>query len=405
MKNQVIFLALAISFIFLQCDPAPIEPDPNPNLETPTDLVTANNQLGFELLKELNEDEPADNLFISPFSVNSALGMTLNGANGSTTTAMQNAMQVRELTVSEVNEGFQNLNESLPVLDEHVIFNTANAIFYKNTFSVLPAFLETNNSFYNAEISPLDFSDASSVDVINDWVSDKTEEKIPTIINEIGDGAVMYLINAIYFLADWRLPFDPEKTVEQGFQTESGATEMIDMMQQPKHGSPTYSNEKFDAVDLAYGDSIYSMTLFLPKTNYSVHDIISDFNTDNWNTWIEGLATQDLYLGLPKFTMEYKTSLKPALRDLGMDVAFGSGADFSNINSYAALQISDVIHKTFIEVDEEGTEAAAVTAVIIENTSVTPTLNLQFNKPFVFAIRDNETNSVLFLGKMMNPNE
>jgi len=251
----------------------------------------------------------------------------------------------------------------------------------------------------------MDFSDPKTKDVINKWVENKTEGKIKDLIESIDNRAIMFIINAIYFKADWRYKFETKNTSEGNFNLENGQTVQTKMMSIEEITLPYLSNNAYRMIDIPYGDSIYSMSILLPNKHFKINDIIDDLYADNWKVNINNLSHKELSLTMPKFKMKNKYYLKKTLKKLGIHDAFSSRADFSKINSSSNIFIDDVIHQSFIEVDEKGTEAAAATAVVFKNTSIGIREPFIINKPFVFVIRDRKTNSISFIGKVMNPNK
>lgn len=366
------------------------------------ELSHDNNDFGFSLFDALNTKSKAENIFISPFSVSTALAMTLNGAAGETNSEMNSALKYSGWNKDSLNSAYRDLLKILPELDKKVKINNANSIWYRTGFNVLPDFLDINKHFFNAEIGEKDFSNPNSLTAINKWIEDKTEGKIKDVLKVLDPQTVMLLINAIYFKAQWKYEFDKNKTTTEKFNLENGNQVNVSMMHASKMQVPYYQSSKFSMIDLPYSDSVYTMSILLPKANYKVEDIIKDLNIVNWENIREKMVNTEIDVAIPKFKLEYKTSLKSVLPDLGMKQAFMPGvADFSGINGMKNLFIDDVIHQSFVEADEAGTEAAAVTVVIINVTSVGD--SFYANRPFVFLIRDNKTNSILFLGKMMKP--
>lgn len=404
----MLFFSLLTILLFVQCNPEEGTDNPLPAISCEDGdclLPPRNADFGFDLFRELHGEAPTNNLFISPFSVSTALAMTTNGAAGQTQADMLAALRFQGLTLDEINPEFKDLLHYLPNLDPEVAFLPANAIWYRQGFEVRPPFLDTNAQYYGAQVSDLDFDDPQSVAIINNWVNENTNGLIPTIIEQIPAEAVMYLMNAVYFKGAWLREFDPDNTTAGPFFLADGSTEEVAMMSYGgKVALPYLETETFQAVDLAYGDSVFSMTILLPKETAGLNDLIADLSLDNWNQWTGNLVSQEVIFAMPKFELTYEASLGTALTNLGMGVAFTRQADFSNINPTAPLQISDVRHKAFVEVNEEGTEAAAVTSVEIVVTSVDPTPAMMVNRPFLFVIRDNRTGSVLFMGKVVNPN-
>ena len=370
------------------------------------ELARANNNFGLDIFRNLHQQTPDENIFISPTSLATALSMTLNGAANETFTDMQDAMEVEVWDMLTLNAAYQELLSALPNLDNQVDLTIAKAIFHEQTFPFKSEFLNLNAAFFFSEVNGLDFRDEASVGIINDWVNTQTNGLIPDIIDAIPATGVMYLINAIYFKANWRFRFDSNRTTKQDFYLADHTTEEVDMMTFGEEISiPYFNHPLFQAIDLAYADSVYSMMLLLPKEESSLQEVVQELNEENWQQWTDALDHYDLEVYLPKFTLEdeHKESMKEALEDLGMGIAFEeTRADFTKMGPLG-LYISRVIHKSFIEVNEAGTEAAAVTAVEILNESASYPGILRFDRPFVFAIRDNQTNNILFVGQYVKP--
>jgi serpin B len=255
-------------------------------------------------------------------------------------------------------------------------------------------------------VRPLDFTKPNAKDIINGWVSDKTNKLIPSIVDQIQDNSVMFLINAIYFKGAWRRQFDPKKTYTGDFFMENNQAVPVKMMSYSNGlvKLSYFGNQKLHAVKLPYADSIYSMTLILPKEGYAVKDILPELTLTNWNNWNKAFSSEEIFFALPKFSMRYENNLNASLSALGMPTAFiPKQADFSGIAQNQELSISTVKHKAFIEVDEAGTKAAAATSVEIVVTSIPNNPQVILNRPFIFVISERSTNQALFIGKMMNP--
>lgn len=406
MKNPI-FLLL-ISFVFVQCNQeAPIIAPPETNLDCATtpaacDLIPSNNQFGFKVFKKLHEESPDENIFISPTSIATALSMTLNGAAENTKTQMISTLELNDFSIEEVNEAYRLMLPAIQALDEEVILQIANSIWHHDEYPVLQEFLDINEKNFDSEVQELDFFEAGAKDRINDWVKDKTNNLIDGIIDQISDDDIMFLINAIYFKGNWTNPFDPEQTRKRDFFVDENTVEEVDMMMRERHLVPYMETEKFGMIDLPYGDSVYSMSVLIPNFDYNVDDIIQDLNQENWESWTQQLSDVELNLGLPKFKMEYKKELKEVLFALGMEDLFLNKADLSLLGP-GPLKVSSVKHKSFIEVDEEGTEAAAVTSVTVVVESAVPLMIA--DKPFLFVIRENKGGSMLFVGKYMKAEE
>ncbi len=369
-------------------------------------IVTADNAFSFELVKKINAVEQGneDNFFISPLSVAYALGMAYNGADGSTKTQMEDVLHKSGLSLLEINQSYKELMQYLVTNDPAVLLTIANSIWYRDNFLVEQSFLDINSNYFNALINPLNFDDPASKDIINAWVAAQTNNKIQTIINNINPQDVMYIINAIYFKASWKYEFDPASTIQYPFSLADGSVKNVETMM---NGEGYYycKNSLFEAIELPYGKEDFSMLVFVPVNGNTVNDIIDELNPVNWSNWLSSFQfAEQANVFLPKFKYEYEKSLNQILCDLGMPVAFDSfNANFSKINPNAQLYISDVLHKTYVDVNEEGTEAAAVTSISIGTTSVPQNIMFFANKPFLYVIKEKQTDAIIFMGKIMDP--
>ncbi len=374
-----------------------------------TNVVTANTQFGFNLFDEIRKTEQDKNIFISPFSISVALAMTLNGAAGETEQAMTNTLQLQGLDSEAINVGYAGLRQTLLTADPKVTLAIANSLWARQGIPFKPDFLQRNVQFFGAEISTLDFNDPSASKTINQWVDTNTNGKIQKIIDDTIDrNAVLFLINAIYFKGTWQREFDPSKTRNDSFYLANGDVKQVPMMRQQRR-YPYYPGENFQAISLAYGDGQMHMYIFLPDRESDLNTFLENLNTERWENWVSQFREQDVSLVLPKFKLEYEKTLNTPLASLGMGPAFASNlADFSRMAPLEILgenlYIGEVLHKTFVEVNEEGTEAAAVTSVGVVATSVPPPpIPFTIDRPFFFAIRDNQTKTVLFMGVVVDP--
>lgn len=407
MKTQA-FLALVISIVLIGCHNHSTESLPPQDQPIVRDLnvveksvVSSDNSFGLKLFSCINNAEQNKNVFISPFSVSMALGMALNGANGATLDSMKKVLEHSNFTMQEINESYKNISYILTHLDPKVVFQIANSVWYRIGFDVYPTFLNNCHTYFDAEVDSLDFSSPGAVVTINNWVNTKTNGKIPTILTVIPDSVVMYLINAIYFKGIWTYQFDPAKTMDTTFTTSAGNTVSCKMMAQ----KATYAykiSQQAQIIDLPYGDRLFSMTIILPNEGINIDQFAEELTQQQWDTLVNNLDSTKVDLYVPKFKLEYEKKLNDELVAMGMGIAFSDFADFSRIAN-RPLAISEVKHKTFVEVDEEGTEAAAVTSVSMMPTAVlNPTMRI--NHPFIFAIREHKSGTILFIGKIVNPN-
>lgn len=411
MLRILLSTCLIFTFIFTSCW-TPMEPVFHSSMreltESEKQSVRAGNSFGIDLFREMSREQPGENLFISPLSISMALGMAMNGAKGETFDEMRGVLKQSGLELDEINKAYQGLMSLFPYLDRTVTLDIANSVWYRSSFQVERDFLDRLKNYFEAEVAGLDFSRPEAVDIINKWVSQKTKKKIDKIIDAIDPLTMMYLINAVYFKGTWTAEFDPKETKDDVFTRDNGAAIPVKMMQQ-ENDFRYFGNDLLQAVDLPYGDGLFSMTIFLPRSGISVDELVENLTETKWIDWMNSFAEdkKGLKIMLPRFTLEYKNSLVGVLRTLGMKKAFNPfEADLSGISTqYDDLHISDVIHKTYLKVNEEGTEAAAVTAVVIETTSVGPPSIPVFriDRPFILAIRERHSGSILFMGKVHMP--
>ncbi len=383
-----------------------VVPTPNPSVRM---VETGSNQFAPNLFSQVAVQEQGKNFFISPLSVSMALAMTLNGAGGQTYTDMQKTLGLDGMTNNEINQSYQSLITMFNGLDPNVQFNIANSIWYRNTFQVIDTFFNVDSVYFNSEVKPLDFNASNAADIINSWVSDKTNGKIPLVISPpIDPKVVMYLINALYFNGTWKYTFDSTDTKPKPFYLMNGTSEDVQTMMVHDTLKYYYDNN-FQAVELPYGDGDYSMLVLLPAYNSSFAAAEAGLDRNEINKIIIGLSTHDVQVSLPKFKIQYSTHLIPILTNLGMGIAFGPGADFTRINRDIPLVISDVLHKTYIDVNEKGTEAAAVTvvtirALLVEDPPIPSPIDFIVNRPFLFVIKENHDNTIIFMGAVADPN-
>ena len=411
-EKTFLCLMCLVSLIFAGCSnlgaifgdegqdaPETVSIDPN--------VVTANTRFGFDLFNDIRKIEQDKNIFISPLSISIALAMTVNGASGETEQAMTHTLHLQGLGSELINTGYAGLRQTLQVADPKVTLAIANALWARQNVPFKQDFLQRNTQFFGAEVSTLDFTDPNTLPTINQWVNTNTNGKITKILDEINPDTVLFLINAIYFKGTWQTEFDPSRTRDGTFYLATGAEKQIPMM--TRTGDyPYYENyeAKFQAISLPYGDGRMSMYIFLPYRESDLNTFLEGLDTENWENWVSQFREQELFLSMPKFKLEYEKTLNNPLQSLGMGIAFAPGAaDFSRMADLEALgknlYIGEVLHKAVVEVNEEGTEAAAVTSVGIRATSAPPAFIA--DRPFFFAIRDNETKTVLFMGTVVDP--
>lgn len=409
MKAFILLISIFGLVNFSSCNTMETLPEPEKKIDLDSksaQLVEANNGFGLELFRRISESSSEENLMISPLSVSLALGMAYNGAEGETKTEMEEMLRMSGLTPEQINQSYKMLVEALQSLDEDVVFEIANAIYYMNGFSVKQNFLNLNKTYYNAEVDDLDFSSPSAPETINGWVADKTHDKITKILDQLSPNDRMVLLNAIYFYGSWTTRFDENGTKMREFYYADGSVNDVESMSK-EDKLPYTSNDLFSAVQIPYGDGQYNMTILLPQNGKTSGDVISTLNNVSWKNLVEDFElTEHVVVNLPRFKFGFETGLNKILKEMGMVDAFSdTDADFSNISDQF-LYISSVIHKTYIDVNETGTEAAAVTGIVFTTTSAgnePPKTYFIVNRPFVFAITEKDTNAILFMGEVQNP--
>jgi serine protease inhibitor len=340
-------------------------------------------------------------VFISPLSASMSLGMTLNGARAGTFDAMRSALQFGTTSQADINGGYKSLISLLRGLDPGVDFKIANSIWHRNGMTFSPPFLDAGKTYFDAAIQGLDFTkvDASKA-TINDWVSDQTNAKIPAIIDDITSDDVMFLINAIYFKGIWRSRFDPNDTRPGDFRSAAGAKQSAQFMmlnEEIRHSS----TNGVEAVDLPYGNAAFTMTVVLPPAGVSADEFSSTLTATQWEAIVAGLHGQPGTLWMPKLRLTYARTMNDDLTALGMGVAFTGRADFSGMaGSPGDLEISYVKQKAYVDINEEGTEAAAVTVTGIKLVSAPVPFTLRFDRPYLFVIRERLSGTILFMAKI-----
>jgi serpin B len=371
-------------------------------------LAAANNGFAFKLLKQLAKDQPAANIFISPYSASTVLQMAGSGAAGQTKIEMQQVLGTTGLSSDTVSAANKEITQSLNSGNTNIILNTANAIWYRQDAHVKPEFMARNQQFFGATVAPLNFADPHSVDVINSWASEKTHGKISRIADGMIDQVYtrLFLANAVYFKGRWADPFDAKDTKDRPFHLRSGNQKDVPMMTQTK--TFTYRRGTgYQAVRLPYQDENLAMYVFLPDTNSSPEKLLGIMNGDTWQRVTKpGFSEKEGMVVLPRLKLEYSVELNQPLQALGMKTAFDMvKADFSGIAPQ--LYISAARQKMFVEVKEEGTEAAAVTGIAVMTESTAMPLPNPFqmivDRPFLFLIEDKQTGTILFTGVMFDP--
>jgi serpin B len=332
-----------------------------------------------------------------------SLGMAMAGARGTTLDAMRGTLGFGDLSQHEINASYRSLIDLLRGLDPKVQMQLANSVWYREGFQFDPAYFDTTRTYFDAQVESLDFDDPASVDVINAWVKEKTQGKISSILEGIDPLEVMFLVNAIYFKGDWTRQFDRSQTRDAPFYDSSGEQQVgtVKMMHRPGP-IELYRGGNFLAADLPYGGGAFSMTVILPDPGVPVDSVLASLDADHWAAVTHGFAeAADVDVYLPRFRLEYRKKLNDALGALGMGIAFGDFADFTGMSPEGGLSISNVLQKTYVDVDEEGTEAAAVTSTGVDAIAYHPPFRA--DRPFLVFIREHLSGTVLFAGRIVLP--
>lgn len=425
MKRSVLIITLAVILLStagcakipgLLDKPTIIEnndpsPDDNPTNGEPVEkdvldaetraLINANKVFAWDIFKQLNNEDSKENIFISSFSISSMLTMALNGAEGTTREAVENSLHYQDMSREVLNRSYQAYLKRISNLDRKVMLEIANSIWARDGFEIQKDFVDMNRKYLSAEAQTLDFDDPASVDVINGWISKKTNKLIPKMIDPpIERDTVMFLVNAIYFKGQWTKQFKPQNTQEKDFRALDGKKDKV-MMMFRSGITDYYRNDELQAVRLPYGNEKTSMVVVLPNKN--INEWIEGMDQEAWENILENLKPREIQLQIPKFKMEYGIKeLNKALTELGMGEALSESANFSGIAEQ--VYISEVLHKAVVDVNEEGTEAAAATIGTITATSAVEPIQFIADHPFFFAIMDDESGNILFMGKKIDGN-
>lgn len=402
-------LRLGVPLLALAACGDPVGPGSDTITELPRALTLAEqavirdgNTFGLELMRQVAARDSRPNIVLSPLSASMALGMTLNGAEGATFDAMRSALGFDGLTREQINQAYRGLIDLLTELDPQVRFDIANSVWANKDIPFHEAFLQAVRAAFDARVESRDFADAATLKAINDWVKASTDGLIEKILDELDPEMAAILVNAIYFDGAWTSRFDPANTARAEFRREDGRSVQVDMMNMSEGKFPMGGGSDWSAIELPYGGEAFSMVVMLPSEGTTARDFLQRLDAARWQEITSGLTARELdRLSIPKFTLAFDTYLNDALKAMGMGVAFSPGADFTRMSPIGdRLCIDFVRQKTFIEVDERGTKAAAVTAVGMRPTSFN---GLIVDRPFVFAIRERLSGTLLFVGMVGDP--
>ena len=412
LKNILIALivcSLVLNVLFCGCvdEGEPKEEETQDNEETnddaPDDIAGANNRFAFDLLSEL--DEIDNNTFFSPWSIFTAMGMTYEGARNETADEIRSVFHYPENDTIR-RESFQKALLSLNQSDSESDLHLANAIWVQEDYNLLEEYKQILADFYYSGISNLNFwgSPEESRKIINGWVENKTNDLIKDLIppKYITRDVLLVLTNAIYFKGEWKVQFNEDETEMGNFWKDDENKVPVPMMKVKACFNYT-ETEDFQVLEMPYMGNDLSMLVFLPKNGLQDSNM-NELSLEDYENLTKELTEQEVIVTFPKFELEAKYFLEENLPGMGMPTAFGYGADFSGINGYGNIWIFHVIHQAFVEVNEQGTEAGASTAIIMgRNSTSNEQLTFNANHPFTFVIRENRSNNILFMGKVVDP--
>lgn len=366
------------------------------------EVVKGNNQLAFKLYTHFAQRITDKNIFLSPWSITSALSMTYEGAKTVSKKEMENTLYLsdqEDLRKPAMKKLFNYLTDN-----NSFDLNIANALFLHQNYKLLDIYTQTIEKFYRGQVQRVNFlNEEESREIINDWVEDKTNDKIENLIPKkvINDLTRLILVNAIYFKSNWHYEFDEDKTKERNFQVSKTQFITAPLMYLPaKEEFKYFENKAFQAIELPYLDKKLSMVVILPKDEMNLS---AKVDYKQYKGFINKLMPHKVKIYFPKFKFRNKYMMADALKEMGMRKSFTNQADFSGISGKKDLKISQVIHQSFIEVNEEGTEASAATAVVMSRKSISRNPLFKADHPFTFLIKDNATGLILFIGRVSNP--
>ena len=414
-KSVPVWLLVAVTVaapIMISCEKSsqqdlPTEPVTISTEPYQKEIIDSANTFALGLFSSTLDDvKGSGNVLISPFSVSTALSMTLNGAAGQTFQDMRRTLGFGDKTILQINDTYLKLMSEMVTVDSRVVLEIANSVWVEKQFQPKESFINALMEFYDAGARTIDKTDPFAVKMVNDWIARETHDKIKDMLDKLNPDMVMLLINAIYFNGKWKYTFEKSDTKDETFYVNGSNPEQVPMM----HINTDLNAARIDNVTIAeipYGQGNFSMIVVLPEEGTGTEGIAGALTQSVWQNWMTTLESNEhnVSLAMPRFKYEYKRNLNDDLKNMGMGIAFTDLADFSNISDLT-LMISRVLHQSFIENNEEGTEAAAATVVEITLTSINPEpmiFNVTLNRPFLYFIKEYSTGTILFAGRVDDP--
>ena len=400
------FLILALLLGACQNDsvsPATEEPVLRELSVPESELVTSINTFAFDLIRDLAEHRPQDNVFLSPYSINLALSMTLNGAASTTLSSLHDGLEHEVTSPREINKAYSELTPFLQRLDHQVDFTLATALWHNRQLHAQPLSEDILSAYYQAHVGDLAFGRRKSPDIINRWVQEQTDGRIGDLVAELDPDALLYVTSAVQFAGDWTVPFRNEDTAPGTFHLPDGTEITTDMMVAPRSQYRFYQDDSKTILDIPYGNQQYSMTLLMPRHQDSLLHLVRSLDATSFRSYLSQMDTVNSSLYFPRFTIDYQASLKPTLSRLGMGIAFGDSANFNQlfVDPATPVYLSDVLHRALITVNEAGTEAT--TSTITQARGIEQANPVHVDRSFLFFIRENHSGVIVFAGRLNHP--
>jgi serine protease inhibitor len=371
------------------------------------EVIDSANRFAFDLFKPaLASAKGTENIMISPFSISSALSMTLNGAQVTTFEAIRKTLGLEQKNIEQINSTYLKLMTEMIPVDKRVVVEIANSVWVEKRLIVKQPFITELQKSYKAESRNIDVTNPDALNIVNGWIAGKTYNKITNMLDKLDPDLAMLLINAVYFNGKWRNQFDKAETKEESFYVSASVSKTVPMMHQTEN-LKAFRYNNLTIAEIPYGQGNYTMVVVLPDASLSTSEVANALTPTIWQEWMVLLDgnTHKVELSMPRFKYMYKRLLNNDLIGLGMGIAFTDLANFGNI-SEQDLKISRVLHQTFIETNEEGTEAAAATVVEFIRTTSNPTSQIAkvtLDHPFLYFIRETSTGALLFIGRVGDP--
>lgn len=365
-------------------------------------LVAACNRFGFRLFSRLVSESEGTNVFFSPAGVALALALPFNGAAGETRRAMADTLELGAIEPAELNDAWRSLLTDLLAPDPQIDLLLATTMLARPDLTLEPTFLHTARASYDALVETVDFGDPDALRRVNVWVEEKTRGAVTDLLEPgaLDPATALVIVNALHYKGRWAQPFDPEATAEGTFFLPDGREKQLPLM---SRAGPYRYHEDADlqVAELPYGDGRFNLYLLVPSDPPALRARL-ELTAEGWDALRSKLATARGRVTLPRFRFDFGAELSAALSALGMGVAFDSSADFRGLTP-EPLAISEVMHKAVLDVEEEGTEAAAASAVVMGRSVDLEAFTLTADRPFLTLIQDTLTGLVLFLGVVMEP--